>query len=204
MAIELDVTHDPNDVWLPTEEGSYPAHIKSLSHRETSVKGRPTIIVTMEYQIADEAANLSQALYEMDGYKYKLDEAGKKIHKMNEDNELVTSSCQHLVGKTFFDNGWFVFTDSQNGSSNRGYFDLLEKLEISLEELTVNDKKVKKLVLIEAEDVVGKAVIANIKEHEYVMKDTQEKRTIMKIKGLDKWKNGKDISPDEFESDVPF
>ena len=31
MAKTLDATFDPSQKWLPTEEGLYPAHIKSLS-----------------------------------------------------------------------------------------------------------------------------------------------------------------------------
>jgi len=73
MAKELDVVFEPSNKpeFIPTEEGKYPAHIVSLTTKEVNTRAGEAIIVNMCYQLADEAADETQLLWEMDGYKYK-------------------------------------------------------------------------------------------------------------------------------------
>ena len=76
MARELEgVLFDSKkqDAFVPVEEGTYPAHISSLSTKEVMTRAGEAIIVNMSYTIADEAADLTQPLYEMDGYKHRKD-----------------------------------------------------------------------------------------------------------------------------------
>ena len=53
MAKTLDATFDPSDKWMPIEEGTYPAHIKSLSTKEMNTRAGEAIIVNMEYKVAE-------------------------------------------------------------------------------------------------------------------------------------------------------
>jgi hypothetical protein len=211
MAKEINAVFDETSRWKPTEEGQYPAHISGLSTKEMMTKAGEAIIVNMTYKIADEAADLQQLVYEMDGYKYKLDEQGNRLPIVDSDGEQVTTDCSHLVGETKYDSGWFIFTSSESSSKNGRYFRLLEQLGIKVEEQMLGDKKVKKLVLIEESDVVGKPVIIDLQREEYITSDTkhlppeqQEKRTTFKVKNISSWPEGVEVKADELDGDVPF
>lgn len=211
MAKEIDAVYDPNSTWKPIEEGKYPAHIKSLSTKEVNTKAGEAIVINMTYKIADEAADLEQLVYEMDGFNYKRDADNNRIPVTNADGEQATTNCGHLVGRDMWDNGWFIFTSSESGSKNSRYFQLLENLGIKVEEQTLGDKKVKKLVLIEDDDVIGNPVIVDVKRQEYVTSDTkhlppeqQEWRTSFKVMSLQPWEDGQKLSGDEIDGDVPF
>jgi len=211
MAKEINAFYDESSKWKPTEEGQYPAHISGLTTKEMMTKAGEAIIVNMTYKIADEAADLEQLVYEMDGYKYQLDNEGNRVPVTNGDGEQITTDCSHLVGETKYDSGWFIFTSSESGSKNASYFKLLENLGIKVEEQTLGDKKVKKLVLLEESDVVGKPVIIDLQREEYITSDTkhlapeqQVKRATFKVKNVQPWADGVEISEDEIEGDVPF
>jgi len=212
MAKAIDAVYDPNSTWKPIEEGEYPAHIKTLTTKEVNTKAGEAIVVNMTYKIADEAADLEQLVYEMDGYKYKRDEDNNRIPVANGSGEQATTDCGHLVGRDLWDNGWFIFTNSESGSKNSRYFNLLENLGIEVEEQMLGDKKVKKLVLIEEEDVKGRPVIVDLERQEYITSDTkhlppeqQEKRTSFKVMGVKPWNDGEQLSSDELDGDeVPF
>ena len=208
----IDAVYDPNSTWKPIEEGEYPAHIKSLNTKEVNTKAGEAIVVNMTYKVADEAADLEQLVYEMDGYKYKRDQDDNRIPVANGSGEQTTTDCGHLVGRDLWDNGWFIFTNSESGSKNSRYFQLLESLGITVEEQMLGDKKVKKLVLIEEDDVKGKPVIVELRRQEYVTSDTkhlppeqQEWRTSFKVNNVKPWTSGQQLSVDEIEGDdVPF
>lgn len=207
----VDAVFDPTSTWKPIEEGTYPAHIKSLTSKEVNTRSGEAIVVNMTYKVADEAADYDQPVFEMDGFKFKRDENGNRMPVTNGEGEQITTDCGHLVGKVLWDNGWFIFTDSQSGSRNRRYFELLSNLGFKVEEQMVGDKKMKKLVLLEEDDVTGKPVLVTIKRQEYVTSDTrhlppeqQEKRTAFKVFGISPWENGQQLSEDELKEDVPF
>ena len=211
MAKTLDATFDPSKKWLPTEEGTYPAHIKSLSTKEMNTRAGEAIIVNMEYKVADEVSSVTQNVWKMDGYKYQKDTSGNRIPVTNGSGEQVVASCSHLKDKVFYDNGYFIFTDTSSASKNRRYFELLDKLNVKCDETSVEGKKVKKLVLIEEDDVVGKPVLITVKRHEYVTSDTkhlphdqQERRSTFKVTNVNLWEDGTAIDPVELEDDVPF
>ena len=128
MAKEIDAIFDPNSTWKPIEEGEYPAHIKTLSTKEVNTKAGEAIVVNMTYKIADEAADLEQLVYEMDGYNYKRDTDNNRIPVANGDGEQATTNCGHLVGRDVWDNGWFIFTNSESGSKTVDTFNYLKIL----------------------------------------------------------------------------
>ena len=208
----IDAVYDPNSTWKPIEEGEYPAHIKTLNTKEVNTKAGEAIVVNMTYKIADEAADLEQLVYEMDGYKYKRDQDNNRIPVANGSGEQATTDCGHLVGRDLWDNGWFIFTNSESGSKNSRYFQLLENLGIKVEEQMLGDKKVKKLVLIEEDDVKGKPVLIDLRRQEYVTSETkhlppeqQEWRTSFKVFNVKPWESGQKLSFDELDGDdVPF
>ena len=130
---------------------------------------------------------------------------------MNGSGQQKEESCDHLLGRTFYDNGWFVFTTSQSASKNERYFSLLAKLGVKCKEQSVDGKKIKKLVLLEEDDVVGTPVMVDVKRQSYITKETrdlppaeQERRNIFRVTNIDKWHEGKTISADELSGDVPF
>ena len=211
MAKTLDATFDPSDKWMPIEEGTYPAHIKSLSTKEMNTRAGEAIIVNMEYKVADAVSLFNQDVWKMDGYKYQKDTDGNRIPVTNGNGEQKVTSCAHLRDKVFYDNGYFIFTDTSSASKNRKYFELLDKLNVKCDETNVEGKKVKKLVLIEENDVVGKPVLITVKRHEYVTSDTkhlphdqQERRSTFKVSNVNLWKDGTPIDPVELEDDVSF
>tara|TARA_R110002020_G_scaffold202378_1_gene405506 strand:- start:186 stop:815 length:630 start_codon:yes stop_codon:yes gene_type:complete len=209
MAKAIEAEFDPSAqvAFVPVEEGTYPAHITELTTKEVNTRAGQAIIVNMSYTLADEAAEVEQPLYEMDGYKHRLDVNGRKIPILKDgDQEYILGT--HLPKKKFYDNGFFVFTTTESANKNSRYFKLLESLGIELEE---NDRGIKKLVLVEDEDVIGLPVYVKLETHSYVTRDTkdlppheQETRTVLKAKEVTLWKGGEKISLEELEDDVPF
>tara|TARA_R100001480_G_C4689496_1_gene175950 strand:+ start:115 stop:750 length:636 start_codon:yes stop_codon:yes gene_type:complete len=211
MAKTLDATFDPSNKWMPIEEGTYPAHIKSLSTKEINTRAGEAIVVNMEYKVADEVSSITQNVWKMDGYKYQKDTNGNRIPVTNGDGEQKVVSCSHLRDKVFQDNGHFIFTDTSSASKNRRYFELLDNLGVKCSEANVEGKKVKKLVLVEEDDVVGKPVLITVQRHQFVTSETkhlspdqQERRSTFKVKNVTLWKEGTAIDPVELEDDVPF
>ena len=207
MPITLDATYDPSNKWTPIEEGVYPAHITTLSSREMNTRAGEAIIVNMTYKVNETVSSVEQPLWEMDGYNYVKDSAGQRIPVMNGDGEQATISCAHLKDRMFYDNGFFIFTDTSSASKNSRYFQLLENLGIKCED----SEGIKKLVLLEEEDVVGKPVMVTLKRQEFVTYETkhlppdqQERRSTFKVNNVKIWENGEPIAAAELEEDVPF
>ena len=207
MAKTLEATFDPNNQWKPIEEGTYPAHITSLSTKEVNTRAGEAIVVNMTYKVAPEVVDYKQKLWEMDGYNYVKDSSGNRVPVLNGGDEQETISCGHLKDRIFYDNGFFIFTDTSSASKNSRYFQLLENLGIKCED----SNGIKKLVLLEEDDVVGVPVHITVKRQEYVTSDTkhlppdqQEKRTTFKVSELKKWENGPTLSLEELDEDVPF
>jgi len=207
MAKALDAIFDPSQQWVPTQEGTYPAHIASLSTKEVNTRAGEAIVVNMTYKVAPEVITVTQPVWEMDGYNYKRDESGERIPVFNGSGAQTQTNCSHLKDKILYDNGFFVFTDTSSASKNSRYFQLLENLDIKCED----DKGIKKLVLIEEEDVVGKPVMVTTRKQEYVTKETrdlpvdqQEKRATFKVNTITTWEDGEFLSEDELDDDVPF
>ena len=208
MAKALDAIFDPSQQWVPTQEGTYPAHIASLTTKEVNTRAGEAIVVNMTYKVAPEVVNVTQPVWEMDGYNYKKDPHTKeKIPVFNGGGSQSMTSCSHLKDKTLYDNGFFVFTDSSSASKNSRYFQLLENLNINMED----DKGIKKLVLIEEEDVIGKPVMVTTKKQEYVTKETRDlpldqqvKRATFKVNTITEWAEGQHLSQDDLDDDVPF
>ena len=201
MPKEIDAIYNPTEQWKPIEEGEYPAHVTSLSTREVNTKAGPAIVVNMEYKVAPEVSECKQELYEMDGYDYVYKDGMYPVY----------GDCSHLKDKKFRDNGFFVFLDSSSGSKNSRYFELLENLNIELATDKVDGKEVKKLVLIEEDDVVGLPVQIRLKKETYITSATkhlppseQEKRSAFKVSTIKTWEGGKKVQVEELEQDVPF
>ena len=206
MAKSIDAVFDTTAQFVPIAEGTYPAHILSLQTKKVNTRAGEAMVVNMTYKVAEEVSEMKQAAYEMDGYNYKRDEKGNRIPVMNGDGQ-ATVSCSHLKDRTFYDNGFFIFTDTSSASKNNRYFQLLEGLGIKCKD----DKGIKKLVLIEEEDVLGKAVMIDVKRSQYVTKETRDlpvdqqvKRNTFKVNSVNLWKGGKDVNIEELEEDVPF
>ena len=212
MALELEsAVYDPTDKPKRVEEGTYPAHIKSLQTKDLNTKAGKAIVVNMTYKVADEVADQFQSVWEMDGYKYVRDDNGDKIPVTNGNGDQEQESCEHLIGRDFYDNGWFIFTETGSSSKNQRYFDLLDKLGVKCKEEQIDGKKVKRLVLLEDDDVVGKPVMVTVKRQQYTTKETkglprdqQDVRTIFRVTNLDSWREGSQLSSDEISGDVPF
>ena len=210
MPKEIEAIYNPSDVWKPVEEGEYPAHVTTLSTREVNTKAGPAIVVNMEYKIAEEVSECKQGLYEMDGYNYVMKNENK-VPILDADGNHSYGDCSHLKDRIFKDNGFFVFLNSSSASKNARYFGLLENLGIELKTDKVDGKDVKKLILIEEEDVIGTPVKVNMKRETYITAATkhlppneQEQRSTFKVAIVKTWQGGVKLSEDEMDSDVPF
>ena len=211
MAKTIDATFDPSSKWMPIEEGVYPAHIKSLETKEVNTKAGEAIVVNMRYKVADEVAKYTQPVWKMDGYKYVKDTDNNKVPITNGKGEQKTTTCEHLKGREFNDNGFFIFTSGSSSSKNRRYFELLDNLNIKCSETNVDGKKVKKLVLLEEGDVVGKPVLVTVKRQEYTTYETkhlppdqQERRSTFKVFNVNLWDDGETLDVEELGDDAPF
>ena len=211
MAKTINATYDPSKKWKPIEEGSYPAHVKSISSREINTRAGEAIVVNMRYKIADEVTETTQLVWQMDGFNYVKDSEGNRVPVTNGSGDQETTTCEHLKGREFQDNGHFIFTDTSSSTKNRRYFELLDKLEVDCEETSIEGNKVKQLVLIEEDDVVGKPVIVTIKRTEFVTSETkhlppeqQVRRSAFKVANVILWKEGTSLDPEELKEDVPF
>jgi hypothetical protein len=211
MAKTINATYDPSKKWKPIEEGSYPAHVKSISSREINTRAGEAIVVNMRYKIADEVTETTQLVWQMDGFNYVKDSEGDRVPVTNGSGDQETTTCEHLKGREFQDNGHFIFTDTSSSTKNRRYFELLDKLEVDCEETSIEGNKVKQLVLIEEDDVVGKPVIVTIKRTEFVTSETkhlppeqQVRRSAFKVANVTLWKEGTLLDPEELKEDVPF
>jgi len=207
MAKTLNATYDPSKKWMPIEEGKYPAHITGLSTREMNTRAGEAIIVNLTYVVNEAVSEYEQPLWEMDGYDYVKDSSGNRVPVMNGNGEQATGSCSHLENRELKDNGFFIFTDTSSASKNSRYFTLLENLGIQCEDTD----GIKRLVLLEEEDVVGKPVHVTVKREQYVTAATkdlpleqQDKRTTFKVANVELWKDGPTLSQEELEEDVPF
>jgi len=203
--------YNPSQKWRPIEEGTYPAHIKSLSTKEVQTKAGEAIVVNMTYRVADEVSKETQPVWKMDGYQYVKDTAGNRVPVTNGSGIQEISSCDHLKGREFKDGGFFIFTESSSSSKNRRYFELLDNLKVNCEEAKVDGQIVKKLVLIEEDDVVGKPVMVTVKRTEYVTSETkhlppdqQDRRSAFKVSKVVLWKEGNVLDAEELTEDVPF
>jgi len=213
MPKTLDAVYNPKEsnAWKPVEEGEYPAHITTLDTREVNTKAGPAIVINMQYKIASEVEECTQPLFEMDGYNYATDSQGNIIPKLDGNGQHEYSSCEHIKDRTYRDNGTFIFLDSSSSGKNSRYFELLENLNVELESDKVDGVEVKKLVQIEEDDVVGKAVLVRLKKETYVTSQTkhlppneQDVRSTFKVSSVKIWEGGADVSADELDSDVPF
>ena len=212
MPIPIDATYDPGkNPWLPIEAGTYPAHISGLSSREVKTRNGDAIVFNMTFTIADEAGKLTQTVYEMDGFEYKTRD-GEKIPVTNGDGKPEKVNCGHVVSRKFKDRGTFLFTGEEGSGRNRRYFDLLELLDIRIEEIELETgSTVKKLVMLEEDDVMGVPVFVKLGQEEFVTSDTrdlpvdqQETRRVWKVFGIHPWENGEKLSSSELEDDLPF
>ena len=198
---EIDATYNPSkNPYTPIEPGFYPAHVTGFGTREVKTKVGDAIVVNLTYEIAEQAGELSQIIYEMDGYNYRLDSMDDRIAVTDKDGKSQTTKCTHLVGKKFRDNGTFVFTGAESSGRNRRYFDLLSTLGVSLKEDSNGEFP---LSLLEADDVIGVPVLAKLGSEEYVNKDG-EKRTAWKVFNVEQWNDGERLSKEELEEDLPF
>jgi len=197
---EIDATYDPTkNPFTPIEPGFYQAHVVGYGTREVKTKVGDAIVVNLTYQIADEAGELTQILYEMDGFEYKTDKNRERIAVLNEKGQSKTAKCKHLVGKRFRDNGTFVFTGNESSGRNRRYFDLLSTLGVNLKEDSNGNFP---LSLLEEDDVIGVPVLAKLGSEEY--EKDGEKRTAWKVFNITEWFDGERISKEEVEDDLPF
>jgi len=212
MPKELDAIFNPSEQWRPVEEGTYPAHVAKLSIREgVNTRAGEAIVVNMEYKIAPEVSECFQQVFEMEGYEYIKDDDGEKIHVLDGDGSPSSIKCSHLKGRTYKDNGFFIFLNSESGSKNARYFELLDNLGIKCNTDKVDGKEIKKLVLLEENDVVGKPVNVTLKREEYVTAATkhlpaneQERRSVFKVNTIKAWEDGESITVEEMDDDVPF
>jgi len=197
---ELDATYDPTkNPFTPIEPGFYPAHVVSFGTREVNTKVGEAVVINMTYEIAEEAGDLTQIVFEMDGFEYKTDNNGDKIVLKNNKGATQSVNCKHLVGKKFRDNGTFVFTGDESSGRNRRYYELLNSLGINLES---NKDGNFSLSLLEESDVIGRPVLAKLSSEKY-QKDGEE-RTAWKVFTVIEWNDGQVKSKDEIEDDLPI
>ena len=197
---ELDAKYDPTkSQFTPIVTGFYPAHVSGYSTREVKTKVGDAIVINLTYQIADEAGDKTQLMYEMDGYEYKLDDNGNKVVVKDKDGKSKSVQCTHLVGKKFRDNGTFVFTGDEGIGRNGRYFSLLSNIGVNLEADSDGNFP---LSLLEESDVVGKPILAKLDSETYE-KDGEE-RTAWKVANVQPWSDGQQLSIEEIEEDLPF
>jgi|TARA_R100001530_G_C4264093_1_gene141342 hypothetical protein len=209
---EIDAFFDDKQTgFLPIEAGTYPAHVVGLTERDVNTKSGKAIVFQLAYKIAEEAKEIEQNVYEMDGWNYTLNSSGNKVPVMNGDGTPKTAKCTHMPEKTFKDKGIFLFPGNANSGRNRRYFELLSVLGVETASITKDGQVLKKLVLLDEDDVVGKPFLVRISQEEFITSETRDlpepqqvKKKVWKVFDRTPWEDGEVLDPAELSDDVPF
>ena len=210
-----EATFDPSKAkgsWKPIDDGNlYPAHICGLNERPVTVRGNKATVFELEYEIAEEAKELTQLMWKMNGYEYDVDEEGNRMPVHNEKGQQQIGDCGHVVGKRFKGRGVFLFDAGAESGRNKAYFDWLTNLGVETTEVDNEGTLVHKLAIPDLEDVVGKPYLVRLNQERFVTKDTrdlpkqqQEWRSVWKVKDSQLWAEGNPKSSEELEADLPF
>ena len=95
MTKAINATYDPSKKWKPIEEGSYPAHVKSISSREINTRAGEAIVVNMKYKIADEVTKTTQPVWQSNNEGYSPFPVPGSTHA------LLTQSFSSLESRDF-------------------------------------------------------------------------------------------------------
>ena len=210
-----EATFDPSKAkgsWKPIDDGNlYPAHISGLNERPVTVRGNKATVFELEYEIAEEAKELTQLMWKMNGYEYDIDEEGNRMPVHNEKGQQQIGDCAHIVGKRFKGRGVFLFDAGAESGRNKAYFDWLMNLGVETTEVDNEGTLVHKLAIPDLEYVVGKPYLVRLNQERFVTKDTrdlpkqqQEWRSVWKVKDSQLWAEGNPKSSEELEADLPF
>lgn len=199
MPIEIDATYDPTKSARPSE-GLYPAHICGMEEKKWKFNDDRGTAYIYEFNvlIADEAKNLNQDLTKLDIETGKYEPVKDQVT-----GEQIKISCEFMVGKRYKSKGIFLFAKPEQSGKNQRYSDLLESLGFELEKTEVASGIFSpKLFRLEKADVVGKPVFAKLVTEKW--KKDGEERSMLKVSDMLLWKDGKTLSMDEVEDDLPF
>lgn len=197
---DVDAQYDPTAAVM-MEEGAYPAHVQTFEVREDHpTKVGNADIFSLTYKIAQEAEKMSQHCYKRaENGNFAVDKAGKRIPVILDGTHLEVK-CDKFVGRKLYSNGLFLFKGSEGSGRNSKYTEFLEAIGVKLEEIDVDGHKVKKLMAIEAEDVVGKPVFAKV-----MYKENNKHQWFPTVVDILPWEDGVEISAAEMEEDdLPF
>lgn len=187
----IEATFDETkDGFQPITEGTYPAHCSGFNVNDWNASK----IFNLEFTVAEEARKLSIAKMISDGN-------GGYIQQVDGEGKSVEVSADYMVGKKFKNNGVWLTPKPAPGESwkNRRYKEFFEALGC---EFPSEDGKVS-LAEVEEHDVIGLPCLVAIKQQTFVNKDGED-RTAMKVDSVFPWSDGKRLSADELDADVPF
>jgi len=200
MTKPTDAQHDPL-ASIMIEEGVYPAHIVGFEVREDHpTKVGISDIFSLQYKLAPEAEKLEQECHRrgVNG-NFAFDENKKRIPLLDGDGNTLKISCKQFVGRKLYANGLFLFKGAEGSGRNTKYAEFLDLIGIELETVEIEGHKVKQLLALEEDDVLGKAVFVQV-----AYKPNKKGDFYPTVVDIMKWEDGKPISIDEAREDLPF
>jgi len=166
----------------------YPMHIKKVTIREVSVKGKYRAkVYNMIYQIAEECAK----------------------ERYNTENGEISGSA--FVGKELYSTGVFMFLNPKSGDdfeanngANERYLHFCETIKAECPEIEVDidgeKRMVKQFPELTESEIKGRPVLGFVDIEEYI-KDGETRKSF-KVKDFSSWIDGK--SKDFELADLPF
>ncbi len=166
----------------------YPMHIKKVTIREVSVKGKYRAkVYNMIYQIAEECAK----------------------ERYNTENGEISGSA--FVGKELYSTGVFMFLNPKpgddfeaNNGANERYLHFCETIKAECPEIEVDidgeKRMVKQFPELTESEIKGRPVLGFVDIEEYI-KDGETRKSF-KVKDFSAWIDGK--SKDFELADLPF
>ena len=176
----------------PIMPGTYPAHVTALTTREFD---SGSTVFNMTFKVAEEVSNVDIQKQQKNGngvWEPVLDEKGQPIE----------INASYMGGKTFYANGVWLTPKPEKGEGwkNRKYLEAFSNLGIDFPR---DDKGVVSLAQVEDDDVLGRPALVRLSEQEYQNRNGETK-TSFKVDNIMPWADGKRLSADELDDDVPF
>ena len=197
---KTDAQHDPL-ASIMLAEGVYTAHVVGFEVREDwQTKVGVADIFSLQYKLAPDVEKLSQECYRrgING-TFAVGEDGKRIPILDDEGNTLRISCKQFTGRKLYANGLFLFKGAAGSGRNSKYAEFLDNIGVKLEEVDVDGHKVKQLLAIEEEDVMGKALLVQV-----AYKANKKGDFYPTVVDTLKWADGKPISIEEAMDDLPF
>lgn len=195
--------------------GLWPANIIKITTVERPTKIGNVISYGLDYVISKDCAKMKQPFYQKlsDG-NFEFDEDNNMVVQQDDKGEAIEISCSFAIGKEIRFHSIPLFTEDEGRHANGSYMGLMEIAGVEAEIVEVQSGvKVKQLVKLDEDDLLGKPVLINLnykavvtRETKSLPKDQQEFRYWLNVISAISYDSGETIEvfKEEEEENLPF